>query len=176
MALFSKSLNAVLKHEGGFVDDPDDRGGATNMGITQATLADWRGKDVTTEDVKALTVEEASGIYKGRYWDKMSLDLILSQPLAEAVMDFGVNAGVKTAGKALQQAANWVQKGRLRGELVEDGGIGPITLRYVNTTNERTLVLKFFEVRIRYYTSICRGRPLNRKFLYAWMRRSLDHV
>ena len=59
---------------------------------------------------------------------------------------------------------------------MEDGAIRAITLRFVNTTNERTLVLKFFEVRTRYYISICRGRPVNRKFLYAWMRRSLDHV
>ncbi len=176
MALFSLSLNAVLKHEGGFVDDPVDRGGATNMGITHKTLAEWRGKAVTTADVKALTTTEASGIYKARYWDKMSLDLILSQDLAGAVMDFGVNAGVKTAGKALQKAANWVQKDRLRGELVEDGDIGPITQRFINTTNERLLLLKLFEVRTRYYTSICRVRPANRKFLYAWLRRSLDHV
>ena len=176
MALFSKSLNAVLKHEGGYVHDKDDRGGATNLGITQATLEAWRGKDVTAEDVKALTTPEASGIYKARDWDKMSLDLILSQDLAGAVMDFGVNAGVKAAGKALQKAANWVQKDRLRGELVEDGAIGTITVRFVNTTNERLLLLKFFEVRTRYYTSITRRRPVNRKFLYAWMKRSLDHV
>lgn len=174
MALFSQSLNLVLKHEGGFVDDPDDRGGATNHGITQATLADWRGNNVTAEDMKNLTVEEASGIYKARYWDKMSLDLIVSQPLAEAVMDFGVNAGVKTAGKALQEAVNWVHGGEMK--LAVDGKIGPITIRSTNMTTERLVVLKFFERRVRYYVAISRNRAQNRKFLYAWMRRALDHV
>ena len=175
MALFSLSLNAVLKHEGGYVDDPDDRGGATNHGITQATLADWRGKTVTAADVKELAATEAAAIYKARYWDKMNLDQIVSREVAEAVMDFGVNAGIKTAGKALQRAANWVN-GPGAGKLVEDGAIGPITIRTVNTTGERMLLLKFFEVRVRYYNGISRSRPLNRKFLYAWMARALDHV
>ncbi len=173
MALFSQSLNSVLKHEGGFVNDPEDRGGATNMGITLATLADWRRKTVTAEDVKALTKTEAAGIYKARYWDRMSLDLLRSQPLAEAVMDFGVNAGVKTAGKALQQSLNWVRGAEA---LAKDGVIGPQTLREVNLAPDRELALKFFEVRARFYVNISRRRPLNRKFLYAWMVRALDHV
>ena len=174
MALFSQSLNAVLKHEGGYVHDPDDRGGATNLGITHRTLAEWRGKEVTTADVEALTVEEASGIYKARYWDKMSLDSLTSQGLAEAVMDFGVNAGPRVAVKALQRSANWLHGGE--GKLAVDGAIGPITLRFVNMTDERVLILKFFEERVRYYIGIARGRPLNKKFLYAWMTRALDHV
>ena len=174
MALFSLSLNKVLKAEGGFVDDPDDRGGATNMGITQATLAEWRGKHVTAEDVKALKVEEAAGIYKARYWDKMNLDLVISQSLAEAVMDFGVNAGIKTAAKELQKAANWVHGGE--GRLAVDGAIGPITIRFVNVLDERMLALKFFEGRARYYVAISRSRPVNRKYLFAWLRRALDHV
>ena len=175
MALFSLSLNAVLKHEGGYVDDPNDRGGATNMGITHKTLAKWRGKAVTAADVKAMTSTEAAAIYKARYWNKMNLDQIVSQKLAEAVMDFGVNAGIRTTGKALQRAANWVH-GAGAGKLVEDGAIGPITIRIVNTTGERMLALKFFEVRVRYYNGISRRRPVNRKFLYAWMVRALDHV
>lgn len=173
MALFFQSLNSVLKHEGGFVDDPDDRGGATNMGITQATLAKYRGRPVSVRDVKALTQTEAAGIYKARYWDAMSLDLILSQSLAEAVMDFGVNAGIKTAAKALQQSLNWVRGAET---LAKDGVIGPRTLREVNQGPERELVLKFFELRARYYVSISRRRPKNRKFLHAWMARALDHV
>ncbi|MEE8433323.1 MAG: putative peptidoglycan-binding domain-containing protein [bacterium] len=88
-------------------------------------------------------------------------------------MDFGVNAGVKTAGKALQQTLNWVRGAEV---LVKDGAIGPATLREVNLAPERELVLKFFEMRTRYYVNIARRRPQNRKFLYAWMRRALDHV
>ena len=175
MALFSLSLNAVLKHEGGYVDDPDDRGGATNHGITQATLADWRGKAVTAADVKAMTSTEAAAIYKARYWDKMNLDQIVSQKLAEAVMEFGVNAGIKTAGKALQRAAHWVH-GAGAGKLVEDSAIGPITGRNVNTNGEEKLARQFFEVGVRYTNGISRSPPVTRKFLYSWIALALDHV
>ena len=145
------------------------------MGSTQARRGDGRGKAVTAADGKAMTRTEAAAIYKARYWDKMNLDQIVSQKLAEAVMDFGVNAGIRTTGKALQRAANWVH-GAGAGKLVEDGAIGPITIRTVNTTGERMLALKFFEVRVRYYNGISRRRPVNRKFLYAWMVRALDHA
>ena len=176
MAIFSKSLNKLLKHEGGYVDDVDDRGGATKFGITHKTLAKWRGETVDAEDVKAMTVTEASAIYQARYWDEMGLGGIVSQDLAGAVMDFGVNAGVRTSVKALQRAANWVQMHRQRGEIEEDGAMGPVTALFVNTTDFRALQLKFFEERIRYYTAIARRRPANRKFIYAWITRSLDHV
>ena len=56
MAIFSKCLNKLLKHEGGYVDDSDDRGGATKFGITHKTLAKWRGEAVTAADVKAMSV------------------------------------------------------------------------------------------------------------------------
>ncbi len=175
MALFSLSLEAVLKHEGGFVQDPDDTGGATNLGITHKTLAEWRGKPVTVEDVKALMADEAGEIYKARYWDVMGLDGITSQKLAEAVMDFGVNAGTRVAVKKLQQAANWVHWQEI-GRISEDGRVGPITTRFVNTTNERVLILKYFQMRIEFYREISKVRPSNKKFLYAWLSRSLDHV
>ena len=174
MAIFSESLKSVLRHEGGYVNDPDDRGGATNMGITLKTLAAWRNAVVTAIEVENLTVTEAGKIYKARYWDKMGLDGITSQKLAGAVMDFGVNAGVKTAGKALQRSVNWVRA--MEDFLVVDGAIGPLTTRTVNTTTERILILRYFQERMRYYTAIARRRPLNRKFLYAWTRRALAHV
>ena len=53
-ARFSRCVAEVLKHEGGFVHHPRDPGGATNRGITLATLADWRGRDVTHADVQVM--------------------------------------------------------------------------------------------------------------------------
>jgi lysozyme family protein len=88
-------------------------------------------------------------------------------------MDFGVNAGTSASIKLLQEAINWVQRGDT---LAVDGKIGPNTLHQVNTNPDRNLILKFFELRIRYYADICRRRKASRKFLYAWTRRSLDHV
>ena len=174
MALFEHSIRAVFHHEGGYVQDSDDPGGATNMGITHKTLASWRKVSfVIPEEVQALTKEEAGRIYKSKYWDKMRLDEFSSQALAETVMDFGVNAGTRASIKLLQEAVNWVQRGDT---LTVDGAIGPNTMHHVNTTPDRAVIQKFFELRIRYYANICRRRKASRKFLYAWTRRSLDHV
>jgi len=101
MSRFRICLDRVLKHEGGFVNHPKDPGGATNFGITQATLADFRKKPVTVAEVKSMTKDEAGEIYRWRYW---------SPPLCEAlpegvdymVFDLAVNSGVSRAVKFLQ--------------------------------------------------------------------------
>jgi len=101
MSRFRICLDRVLKHEGGFVNHPKDPGGATNFGITQATLADFRKKPVTVAEVKSMTKDEAGEIYRWRYW---------SPPLCEAlpegvdymVFDLAVNSGVSRAVKFLR--------------------------------------------------------------------------
>ncbi len=174
MARFDYALQAVFRHEGGYVRDPLDSGGATNMGITHGTLARWRKvKSVTPAQVKAMTKLEAGQIYKALYWDKLKLDEMTSQTLAEAVMDMGVNAGVKRAGLLLQEALNWVRRNDI---LKEDGWIGPYTLLQVNTTSDRGIIQKYFELRMRHYANIVRRRRSQAAFLYAWTRRALDHV
>lgn len=88
----------LLKHEGGYVDHPRDPGGATNMGITIGTLREYRGRPVTKEDVRNLTVEEATEIYRLRYWLKIKGDELLAGPDI-ALFDIAVNSGV---GRAVQ--------------------------------------------------------------------------
>jgi len=65
---FQRCLDFVLAREGGYVDDPRDPGGATNLGITIATLRAWRGRHVTADDVRNLTRAEAGRIYRSWYW------------------------------------------------------------------------------------------------------------
>ena len=65
---YSKCIEFVLAREGGYVNDPLDPGGATNLGITLATLQSWRGGNVTSADVQRLTRAEAERIYRARYW------------------------------------------------------------------------------------------------------------
>ena len=174
MALLNLSLGAVFHHEGGYADDPSDSGGATNLGITHKTLAAWMGRRaVTKAEVKALTRLEATRIYEARYWNPMRLTEITSQAVAGSMMDFGVNAGIRTAVRKLQQAVNWLNK---NDALAEDGRMGPMTLRETNKVSDRALLLKFFELRMRHYHDIAKRRSKDRKFLYAWLKRSLDHV
>src|SRR5262245_28219558 len=60
-------IDDILRREGGYVNNPADRGGPTNFGITQATLADWRGHAVSADDVKNMSRDEAEKIYEARY-------------------------------------------------------------------------------------------------------------
>ena len=96
-------LAAILLREGGYNDDPTDRGGATHYGITQSTLSLWRGRQVTKADVQALTVEEAKTIYRAKYL----------APFAEApttlkpqLVDIAVLSGVGTARQLWTKAGN----------------------------------------------------------------------
>ena len=61
---FEACLPLLLAHEGGFVEHPDDPGGATKFGITGRTLARFRGAKVTREAVMALTRDEAGEVYR----------------------------------------------------------------------------------------------------------------
>jgi len=103
---FTVCLHEVLHMEGGFSNDPRDPGGPTNFGITRAELADVRRVPVNAIDedmMKALTLDEASGIYQSRYWNVLRCEDV---PLGVDLMlfHFGVNAGNAASANVLQTA------------------------------------------------------------------------
>jgi lysozyme family protein len=138
---FAAALKLVLKSEGGYVDNPADPGGATNMGITRATLAAWRGVPVNRlpkSEVKALTVAEAGTIYRARYWTPIYAD-DLPAGLDYAVFDYAVNSGPDRAAKDLQ---------RVLGVTV-DGRIGPETVA-ASKTDPMGTINRLCDARLRY--------------------------
>ena len=114
---WQKCLETILHHEGGYVNHPKDPGGETNLGVTKRVYEEWGG----TKDMKDLTVEDVSPIYKKNYWDRVKGDE-LPAGLDLCVFDFGVNAGTGRAAKYLQNLVG----------ATADGAIGPGTLRSVN--------------------------------------------
>tara|TARA_R110002153_G_C13207937_1_gene487583 strand:+ start:145 stop:663 length:519 start_codon:yes stop_codon:yes gene_type:complete len=98
---FDKCLQLVLKHEGGYVNHPNDPGGMTNYGVTKKVYEKYLGKEVTETDMKDMSLEHVGEIYKKKYWDKVRGD-DLPCGLDWAVFDFAVNAGVSRAAKVLQ--------------------------------------------------------------------------
>ena len=100
---FEACIKYVLASEGGFVNHPKDPGGATNMGITQSTLAAWRKRPVSVDEVKRLTRAEAVEIYRAQYWTTIRGDE-LPPGVDYAVFDISVNSGPGRAAKFLQQA------------------------------------------------------------------------
>lgn len=100
---YAKAIAAVFLEEGGYANHPSDPGGATNMGITQATLAGFRGRAVSVSEVKSLSKTEAEAIYRKQYANTIKFD-DLPAGVDLMVLDFAVNSGPATAAKALQRA------------------------------------------------------------------------
>jgi len=102
---FARCLAFVLQWEGGFVNDPRDPGGATNMGVTRATLSRWRGRPVSVAEVQRLTRDEATKIYRARYWAPISGDA-LPVGVDLIALDIAVNMGVSRALTWLHQTGD----------------------------------------------------------------------
>lgn len=98
---FELAIEGILKSEGGYVNDPDDRGGETKYGISKKSYPDL--------DIPALSVDDAKRIYKKDYWDKLNAGA-LPAGLREAAFDAAVNQGVGFAKKALEEAGGNLSK------------------------------------------------------------------
>lgn len=156
---FDKCVGIILRHEGGYVDHPDDPGGATNMGITFNTLKAWRGESITKDDVRNLSEEEAKEIYRANYWNALNCDQ-LPAGVDLVTFDFGVNAGVSRAAKMLQRIVH----------VEADGQVGPITLGAVEQNDPTDLVARFSDNRLNYYRSLHHWDQFGR----GWSRRTSE--
>lgn len=153
MANFLKYFEKLIHHEGGFVNHPNDPGGATNLGITLATLkgqkvdVDGDG-DSDIHDLKKLTKVRALPVYKRAYWDSLNLDKVDSQKVAEIIFDHGVNAGVSRAAKMAQ----YVLKNIFRKDILVDGQFGPKSVAALNSVDPVKFFDRFKYLRQAYYT------------------------
>jgi lysozyme family protein len=155
---FDACLAVVLEHEGGFVDDPEDPGGATKYGVSlRAFVALY--PTATVQSIRDLTVEDAADFYHSEYWDLCQCNA-LSPGLDLAVFDCAVHQGARTARKLLQRALR----------VKADGYIGPITLGALLDADPAEVLLDFMARRAKRYT---RTRGVKR-FGRGWYRRLLD--
>lgn len=167
MANVNRLVPFILKWEGGFVNDPDDLGGATNRGVTIGTYEAYCHRKgypkPTVERLKNLTEEEWTEIMKTMYWDRWKADLIRSQSVANILVDWVWASGAH--GIKIPQ--------RLLGVDV-DGIVGAKTLAAVNGKNPRELFDRIKMARFDFIEDICRSRPANNKFKRGWMNRLND--
>lgn len=152
---FETALRYILENEGGFVDDPDDRGGATNMGITEAALSRWRARKVSRGEIQALTREEVAKIYKKFYWDPLGLDSCPDAAIATAIFDVCVNMGVGRAGTIIHAALRAIP--------------GDQTIA---TVERREFLAKFIAEFQDRYVDIVLQNLSQLKFLRGWINRS----
>lgn len=158
-ARFDAALAEILRHEGGWVDHPKDPGGATNRGVTLATLSDWLGRTATKAEVKALTVADVAPIYRERYWNAVKGD-DLPAGVDLMVFDLAVNSGPGRAAKFLQEVVG----------AAVDGQIGPGTLAKVNALHPLAVIDGLAQRRERFY----RGLGTFDTFGRGWMKRLAD--
>ena len=161
---FIACLDVVLAHEGGYVDHPDDPGGATNRGITRRTLADWRGvspwSDLPKSAVRTLGLKETRDIYRARYWNRVAGDE-LPAGLDLTVFDFAVNSGPPRAVRYLQAALG----------VYEDGVPGPITLRAVADAAQKGRVAALIRTLSARRLGFLRSLKIFPVFGRGWTRR-----
>lgn len=168
MSNFTKVMEIILKHEGKFSNHPADRGGATNYGIIQSRLEEYRGHKVSVDDVKNMTITEAMDIYKKYYWDVMNLDLIQSFQICLVLMDQGVNCGTSTAIRRAQSVLNT----QFNHKLSIDGKLGPITAKVLNTGSKYDFCREYIQMSEHYYADICIRNPSQMVFLKGWLNRA----
>ena len=157
---FLAAMRRVFAHEGGYVDHPDDPGGATNLGITRRTLADWRGVTPFTalpkSEVRRLTRTEATEIYRARYWQTVQGDA-LPPGVAYALFDFAVNSGTRRAVRTLQEIVG----------TTPDGIMGGMTLSAVLRRDSAELVRQLSARRLSFMQRLRHWRHFGR----GWTRR-----
>jgi lysozyme family protein len=154
---FDKCLDMLLKHEGGFVDHPDDPGGMTNLGVTKKTYDAFFGTDISEEEMRALTKADVSSLYEERYWNKCKCSELPSG-VDWAVFDWAVNSGPSRAAKSLQRAVG----------AFEDGSIGPMTLQAVKADNTVNILEAMACDREAFYRALKHFPTFGR----GWLRRN----
>ena len=173
MDRFSQVAQIVLGHEGGLVDDPVDRGGRTNLGVTQGTLTGARAViPGLPERVDDLTTQQALEIYRRLYWDACKCDRML-EPVDFLVFDAAINCGVGGAGRQLQRALN-----ALGATLTEDGSIGPRTLAALDVALSRDVwrvVGALMRQRLRWHNDIVGRDSSQLRFLRGWLNRIIKN-
>ena len=160
----------ILSFEGGFVNDPDDAGGATNKGVTLAT---WRkvgydkdgDGDIDVSDLKLISDAEAvDAVLRPHSWDRWKAGQIESQSLANILVDWVWGSGKH--GIVIPQ--------RMLG-VTADGVVGPKTLAALNATDHQAFFNEIKKEREAFFRRIVEAKPTQKKFLKGWLRR-LDSI
>lgn len=156
---WQQALEAVLQHEGGFVNHPSDPGGMTNLGCTKTTWEEWTGHPCDEKVMRNLQPSDVAPLYKRRYWDKVHGDE-LPAGIDYFCFDTAINSGPGRAIKLLQGCVG----------VEVDGALGPMTLKAVIAANQPELIEQYAAARLAFLRSL----PTWGTFGKGWERRVLE--
>lgn len=157
---FNKAIKTVLKHEGGYVNNPTDPGGETKYGISK--------RSYPYLNIATLSVDDAIDIYYKDWWSKYNFDTFIHPTLAGKMFDTAVNMGMKRAIKLLQRALTSVGNQ----DIIDDGIIGSKTINAMNNSNEKELLAAFRSEQASYYRVLITKKPKYSVFKKGWLKRA----
>ena len=149
----------VLVHEGGYVNNKNDRGGMTNLGVTRRVYEDWVDRPVSEQEMRDLTPEDVAPIYRKNYADRIHFDSLPSG-VDWACLDWAINSGASRPAKAIQRAVG----------ATTDGVIGPKTLQLVAEKDPKFIIDYVYTVRQAFYESLDDYKHFGR----GWTRRNKE--
>jgi len=156
---WDQSFEYLLQSEGGFVNDPNDPGGMTNLGVTKAAWEKYVGHAVSEADMRGLTPDVVKPFYKKEYWDAVQAD-VLPVGIDYVCFDFAVNANPIRSILLLQRCVN----------VKDDGILGKQTLSAVTdaySANKIALIERFSDEKEAFYHT----RPTFPIYGRGWMNR-----
>lgn len=171
---FRRVSRVVLANEGGFVNDLDDAGGATNRGIAWPTWQRYAMVDLgvapTLENLKTLSEAQAEIIYRKRYWEPRGFCKINNPRTALMIYDWTI-----TSGKAIREVQE-VLSGEFGARIRADNNMGQATIDAINEVADQGLLTSAIAAaRKEYYRSLTYNsdgsRNANSKFLNGWIAR-----
>lgn len=176
---FDYAISFVLKHEGGYVNNPSDPGGATNYGVSlrflKAAGIDIDGDDsIDINDIHAMDKTRARAIYKEHWWDKYGYEQIQSLKISAKVLDMAVWMGPSRAHKILQIAMNRI----IDKPISVDGDLGPQSLAALNKLihNDKgiTLLAEIKNNIEHFIINLCADKPSLNGFKKGWLKRAME--
>jgi lysozyme family protein len=189
MANFLLSYTATMKVEGGYSNNPTDKGGETYKGISRKMHPEWTGWNIidkySTANVYLLN-EQLNGdnnlqllvqdFYKREFWDALKLGEVNNQKIATELFDTAVNMGTGTAALFLQRALNVSNiNNKDYADLKLDGQIGAKTLTALNDHPAPNIVFKLLNIlQGAKYIAICEANPSQEIFLKGWLTRVFE--
>lgn len=182
MGFFDDAVQIVLAHEGGYVNDQRDSGGATNWGISLKFLKDFtslntenfnrfdldKDGDIDFVDVKNMPRDDAIYLYRKAFWDRYDYGKLVSYPVATKVFDLSVNMGGAQANKCLQRAV----RAATMIQLDEDGVLGPKSFSAINGADMHSLLAALKSEAAGFYRLLVKADPKLARFLTGWLNRA----
>lgn len=189
MADYQKALALVLKHEGGYANDPLDRGGETYRGVARHIHPDWPGwKRVdglrakpgfpASLDADKPLQQAVARFYRENYWAPIKGDQLDDDALAQELFDTAVNMGVRRAVRFFQEALNLLNRDQKNyADLTVDGWLGDKSLAALkadlkNDGNSRYLLKLLNALQAEHYIEIMRDDPTQERFARGWLNRT----